>query len=60
MKEPQEPFDGFHSLLRAHDFIWNDRASWTFQVRMRTCQTLWERAIKVAEDRARGRQEPHA
>lgn len=43
----------FYILVRAHDIIWKDRHEWSPRARIEACRILWERAIRVAEDKAR-------
>lgn len=45
--------NGFYSLLRAHDLIWEDR-TWPLDIRLQTCQVLWNLALKIAFEQGSG------
>lgn len=38
---------GFYTLLHAHDIIWEDK-SWPLEVRIQSCQLLWNLALEQA------------
>lgn len=39
---------GFYTLLRAHDIIWDDKKNWPFEIRVQTCELLWNLALSEA------------
>ena len=37
------------TLIRMHDYVWDQRKNFTFSVRLRSCLTIWRCILSVRE-----------